>query len=343
MASAARPATSGWSASRSMAVAASSTGVVPRTTAPTASARRSPRSSAPRAASIPTGELASSWTISGRGTPAARGPPSVRSAICWPAEVSSRSGGGGAPTSTRGWSRRPRRNPTISGPPTSKASSRRGGTDDLRARLPDLWPTAGDSHRQRGALCHQRHPRPLAAQRLVDAPRDPAPAHSPGTAAAERRPRTHAPDAQAWSYPSTTEQRVGAAAGLQSISDGVQHRAAAPASRRTDARVTLPHVPTRVPEALAGPGVPWPLPRQEDHDGRDVPLPAPPALYCQQPDAPSHRSRRNGRRDLVDLLQHRPAGEARRAGLHHSWLTQTVLPMFPDYSVTHHPGCSRAG
>ena len=39
-------------------------------------------------------------------------------------------------------------------------------------------------------------------------------------------------------------------------------------------------------------------------------------------------------------LQHRCARQARRTGLHHSWLTPQVSPIIPVYSVTHHPGCS---
>ena len=51
--------------------------------------------------------------------------------------------------------------------------------DGVRAsferRLPCPWPAARDSHRQRGAVCDHWHPRPLPAQRLVDAARHPAP------------------------------------------------------------------------------------------------------------------------------------------------------------------------
>ena len=49
----------------------------------------------------------------------------------------------------------------------------------------------------------------------------------------------------------------------------------------------------------------------------------------QRDGRPTHRTRRDRRRNLGDLFQHRVARDLRRARLHHSWVTK---------SVTHVPG-----
>ena len=61
----------------------------------------------------------------------------------------------------------------------------------------DVRPAAGHPHRQRRPLRHPGDPRAVLPERLVDAPRDPASAHPPRAAAAERRARADAPHAQA--------------------------------------------------------------------------------------------------------------------------------------------------
>src|SRR5436309_2408246 len=66
----------------------------------------------------------------------------------------------------------------------------------LRSPLSRVRPAAGHSHRQRRAVRHQRHPRPLATQRLVD-PAGPAASADPACqSSAKRRPRANASDPQ---------------------------------------------------------------------------------------------------------------------------------------------------
>ena len=88
------------------------------------------------------------------------------------------------------------------------------GTGGLRARLSDLRPARRHSHRQWGALRHLRHPRPVPAERGVDALGDSASAHSPRPPATERGPRAEAPHLEARRDPPTPGQRRGPAAGV---------------------------------------------------------------------------------------------------------------------------------
>src|SRR3989337_1571022 len=110
-----------------------------------------------------------------------------------------------------------------------------GRPPGLRADLPGVRPAARDPDRQRRPLRLVRHPWPVPAQRLVDAARDPASAHSPRLAPGERGARTHAPDPESRGLSPTPCPSRRAATRVQSLSDGVQRRAAARLSRRPDA------------------------------------------------------------------------------------------------------------
>ena len=262
--------------------------------------------------------------------------------------------------------RRPRTRPTISGPRTSRGSSAtRDG--DLLLSAHDRGPAHPlSADLPRPALDARRR----GADRSSSAPSGPTacPAPSGPTTACP------SPPAASTGSPSSTSGGCGSAFSISAFTPAGRSRtaptsactrrsSAGPSGRpradaaaqqrafnrfRTEYNEERPHdslggqtpglalsaPPRALSDAPAAPGVPRALPRQEDHHRRDLPLPAPAALPRPQPDQSPHRAGGNRRRHLVHLLQHRPARQAGRAGLHHSWLTPKVLPMLPDNSVT---------
>jgi hypothetical protein len=102
-------------------------------------------------------------------------------AISWPDAGWSRSGAAGGSGSIPAWSQPSPPSPTISGPSTSRATSARG-TRSTATRSRSPISTRAISWRATGwrALRPHRHPRPLAAQRLVAAARHSTPADPAG-------------------------------------------------------------------------------------------------------------------------------------------------------------------
>ena len=135
------------------------------------------------------------------------------------------------------------RSPTSTRASCSRATAccrrRAHGVRPVFERLvPRVRPAARDSHRQRRALRHHRHPRPLAAQRVVDAPRAfstsaSCPAHPQQNGAHERMHKTLKArgDSPARARPCAAQQRA-----FNRVPPAIQRRAAAPASARANAR-----------------------------------------------------------------------------------------------------------
>src|SRR3990172_3638764 len=211
-----------------------------------------------------------------------------------------------------------------------------GRPPGLRADLPGVRPAARDPDRQRRPLRLVRHPWPVPAQRLVDAARDPASAHSPRLAPGERGARTHAPDPESRGLLPTPCPSRRAATRVQSLSDAVQRRAAARLSRRPDAQLALHRLAPRLSRATAPARISGALPGQAGHQRRHVPAQAQAALHRQRTQTASHRPRRNRRRHLVDLFRDGPSGESGRARDDHSRLTRCA-PL-TQRSVTYPPG-----
>jgi putative transposase len=115
----------------------------------------------------------------------------------------------------------------------------------LRSPLSRVRAAAGHSHRQRCAVRHHRHPRPLAAQRVVDPAGPAAPADPARQSPAERGPRADASDPQGGDRAAPQGAPACSATRLQPIPRPLQRRAPAPVSRGPDARLALPALAPR--------------------------------------------------------------------------------------------------
>ena len=122
--------------------------------------------------------------------------------------------------------------------------------------------------------------RALDAECVVAPVGNPASAHSAGVAAAERRPRAHAQNAQARRNPAAAGKSPGTATRVQSVSDALQRRAAPRELARDYAQLALSVLAPSVPKCATGDRVPGALPRPRDHGSGHVPVRRP-ALLSQ--------------------------------------------------------------
>ncbi len=171
----------------------------------------------------------------------------------------------------------------------------------LRTALPRVRPASGDSHRQRRAVRDDGTAWAVHPQRVVDAAGHSAPADSACLAAAKRRARTHAQDAEARRHSSRATDARQSATRVQQLPDRVQRRAPAPESQRRDAELVLSPLAAAVSDDPAAYRVSQPLPREAHHRRGDVP-PGGPALLPEQRSASLPRRLGGNRRWAVVTL-----------------------------------------
>ena len=89
---------------------------------------------------------------------------------------------------------------------------------------------------------------------------------------------------------------------LRCVPARVQRGTAARSSRATHARRTVDRLEATLSRAAPDARIPWPLPCEDDHDGRHFPLWQAADLRRQRPHQPTHRSGGNRRRRMVHHL-----------------------------------------
>src|SRR6185295_19728213 len=100
-------------------------------------------------------------------------------------------------------------------------------------------------------------------------------AESAGLPARQRGARAHASDAQTAGDQAGARELRRPTTELRRVPARVQRGATARTSAPTDAGVPVPPLRARLPRATPSARLPGPLPREEDHDGRHLPLPYP--------------------------------------------------------------------
>ena len=134
--------------------------------------------------------------------------------------------------------------------PGAALDERGRGQAGVHAALQGVRPAQAHPHRQRRAVRDQHAGAAVTAVGLVGAPGRDARAHRAGQAAAERAPRAHASDAQGRDHATAGGEPVGAAAQVQSLSRGVQQRAAARGAGHADAGLRYEPSPREMPNKL---------------------------------------------------------------------------------------------
>ena len=211
----------------------------------------------------------------------------------------------------------------------------------LRAALSRVRAAARHSHRQRGALRHHRHPRPLAAQRLVAPAGHSASAHPARPPRAERRPRTDAQDPQgrgvsaaavAASRPSSAPSTPSAVSTTTSGPTKCLGRAAArhavPALSLASTPAGCPRSSTRATSSSSG------SPTRARSASRSA---------CSFSPTPSSSIRSASRRSTTGsgpFTSATSCSDASTNATTSSEPSRELSPMLPVYSVTYVPGCS---